>query len=312
MNRQLIYQDLGNGITCIDAQYVRTGLACCYLIEENGHACFVDTGTNHTTPILLELLKLKNIPVEQVDYVIPTHVHLDHAGGAGSLMQQLPNASLVTHPRGARHMVNPSRLQAGATAVYGDSEFNKHYGALVPVDEQRVTPTNDGMHLNFQGRPLELLHTLGHAKHHICIVDKSSKGVFTGDTFGVAYPELSANGRPFIFPPTTPIDFSPEDWLHSIDRIVASGSEYAYLAHFGKISDIALLADSLRHRIKQFAQLAQQFPEEETLKQKIRQHLVDDISAAGCLLNPHEISRVIALDLGILVQGLLIWLEKNS
>ncbi|MEW5010629.1 MAG: MBL fold metallo-hydrolase [Cycloclasticus sp.] len=309
---KLISTDLGHGITCIDSQHVRTGLASCYLIEQNGHAAFIDVGTNHTTPLLLELLKKKNIPLEKVDYVIPTHVHLDHAGGAGSLMQQLPKAKLIIHPRGARHMIDPSRLQAGATAVYGEEEFSKQYGSLVAIDEQRVQQANDADSIDFQGRSLEFIHTPGHAKHHFCIVDKTSNGVFTGDTFGVVYPELTANEQPFIFPPTTPVDFDPGDWHASIDKIMATGCDRVYLAHFSMIQQLAPLADTLRQRISLFAELCQKHPNNAALHQVISDYCIDQVSANGSLLSKQEITEVLSLDLGILVQGLLVWLEKNQ
>jgi len=309
---KLIHTDLGHGISSIDSQHVRTGLASCYLIEQNGHAAFIDVGTNHTTSLLLELLKKKNIPLDKVDYVIPTHVHLDHAGGAGSLMQQLPNAQLIIHPRGARHMIDPSRLQAGATAVYGEEEFSKQYGTLIAIDEKRVYQTSDGESIDFQGRKLDIIHTPGHAKHHFCVVDKTSNGVFTGDTFGVVYPELTSNNKPFIFPPTTPVDFNPTDWCDSIDRIMATGCDRVYLAHFSMVKNLEPLADTLRQRINLFADLTQKNPNEATLHQVISDYCITEVLANGSTLSREEITDLLALDLGILVQGLIFWLEKNN
>ncbi|MDX2425535.1 MAG: MBL fold metallo-hydrolase [Cycloclasticus sp.] len=309
---KLIYSDLGNGISCIDSQYVRAGLASCYLIEQNNHAAFIDVGTNYTVPLLLELLEKKNIPLENVGYVIPTHVHLDHAGGAGSLMQQLPNAQLIIHPRGARHMIDPSRLQAGASAVYGATEFKKHYGDLIPIHEDRVTEADDGFSINFQGRKLEFIDTPGHAKHHFCIIDKSSKGMFTGDTFGVAYPELTVNGRPFIFPPSSPVDFDPDDWLTSIDKLMATGCDRAYLTHYSSVEDLEPLAATLRERIKLFAQMAQQSSNNEALASQISRYLIDQVVATGCPLDRAKIMDVLTLDIELITQGLGVWLEKNS
>ena len=309
---KLIYTDLGHGISSIDSQHVRTDFASCYLIEQNGHAAFIDVGTNHTTPLLIELLDKKGIPLTNVDYVIPTHVHLDHAGGAGSLMQHLPNAQLIIHPRGAQHMIDPTRLQAGATAVYGEEEFSKQYGTLVSIDEQRVHQTVDKENIDFQGRQLEIIHTPGHAKHHFCVFDKTSNGVFTGDTFGVAYPALTSNNKPFIFPPTTPIDFNPTDWCASIDRIMATGCTQVYLAHFSRIRNLEPLADALRKRINLFAELAQKTPNQTALHQIISNYCVTEVLANGSTFSREEIIELLALDLDILTQGLLVWLEKNS
>ena len=115
----LNWNDYGNGIYCIDTGYARPQLAAMYLIVEKGHAAFVDTGSNDSVPNALEALAQLGLSVDAVDYVILTHIHLDHAGGAGLMMQKFPNAKLVVHPRGARHMAEPSKLIAGVTAVYG-------------------------------------------------------------------------------------------------------------------------------------------------------------------------------------------------
>lgn len=308
----LIYKELGNGIYCIDAQYVRTGLASCYMIEENGHAVFIDVGTNHTTPLLMELLKKKNIPLDKVDYVIPTHVHLDHAGGAGSLMQKATKAQLIIHPRGARHMIDPSRLQAGASAVYGKSEFKKHYGDLIAIPKERVTSADDGFSIDFQGRELLFMDTPGHAKHHFCIIDKTSNGMFTGDTFGVAYPELTVDGIPFIFPPSSPVDFNPLDWLQSVDKLMASGCTQAYLTHFGMVNNLPSLAQTLKERIQLFADIAQASKNQAELAQRISQFFTEEISATGCPLTKEAVLEVLAIDIDLVAQGLSIWIEKNN
>lgn len=308
----LIYNDIGHGISCIDSQYIRPGLASCYLIEQNGHAAFIDVGTNYTIPLLLDLLEEKNIPIENVDYVIPTHVHLDHAGGAGSLMQHAPNAQLIIHPRGARHMIDPSRLQAGASAVYGEDEFKKHYGDLIAIDEQRVTQAEDGFSINFQGRVLKIIDTPGHAKHHFCIIDEDSNGIFTGDTFGVAYPELTVDQQPFIFPPSSPVDFNPQDWLNSIDKIMAAGCNRAYLTHFNKVDNLQPLAAALRERVTLFAQFAMQSTNSDALKNQIHSYFHEEILKTGCKLSTEEITEVLSLDIDLITQGLLIWVERNA
>ncbi|HAF90010.1 MAG TPA: MBL fold metallo-hydrolase, partial [Deltaproteobacteria bacterium] len=112
--------DYPDGVTTIDVAYVRSGFAASHLIVENGYAAFIDTGTSLSVPLLLKVLAEKGISREKVTHVMPTHVHLDHAGGGGALMQEFPNAVLVVHPRGARHMIDPAKLIAGTVAVYGE------------------------------------------------------------------------------------------------------------------------------------------------------------------------------------------------
>ena len=164
---------LAHGIHVVDTGFHRPLFDAAYLIVEGGRAAFVDAGTNHSVPRLLAALAAAGLDVDAVDYVIPTHVHLDHAGGVGLLMQQLPGARLVVHPRGARHLAAPAHLIRSATSVYGADEIERSYGTLVPVDKARIVTTQDGMTIELAGRPLRFLHTPGHAMHHHCIWDLS-------------------------------------------------------------------------------------------------------------------------------------------
>lgn len=299
-------------ITCIDTEYVRSGLACCYLIEQNDHAAFIDTGTFHTVPLLMQILKERQIPLENVDYVIPTHVHLDHAGGAGELIRQLPNAKLVIHPRGARHMIDPSKLKAGASAVYGEEMFKKHYGDLIPIPENRVIIPDDGSTIDFHGRPLLFMHTPGHAKHHFCIIDSMSNGMFTGDTFGVAYPELDGSSQPYIFSPSSPVDFNPEDWIGSINKLMATSSKHAYLTHFGRVSDLQPLANTLITMVNEFANLAKTSDGFDSLSIAIKEYMINGALSGGCTLSKAEIDDVLSIDMDLIAQGLTVWLEKQT
>ena len=214
-------EDLGHGISAIDTGYVRPRFDASHLVVENGRAAFVDVGTTHSAPGLLTALEAQGLPPGAVDYVIVTHVHLDHAGGAGEMMRRLPQARLVVHPRGAWHMVDPSKLWAGASAVFGKEFVLRSYGAPVPVDASRVVEATDGFTLELGGRPLRFLDTPGHARHHFCVWDETSRSMFTGDTFGLSYRELASARGAFVLPTTTPVQFEPEALLASIDRLVA-------------------------------------------------------------------------------------------
>lgn len=184
LSPQDLATDLGNGITLIDTAFQRPQMAACYLMEQDNEVAIIETGTKDTVPLIFDVLTQKKIAASQVKYVIVTHVHLDHAGGAGRLMDALPHATLIVHPKGQRHMVDPSKLQAGATAVYGEEEFNKTYGDLIAIAENRTHATKDGEILKLGGRALTFIDTPGHARHHFCVYDELSKGIFTGDTFG--------------------------------------------------------------------------------------------------------------------------------
>ena len=213
-------------------------------MAEGGRAAFIDTGTAFAVPRLLAALDALGLAREAVDWVIATHVHLDHAGGVGQLMQALPAARLVVHPRGARHMIDPTALWQGALGVYGAAQMARAYGELLPVDAQRVRTTTDGETLHLAGRPLQFAHTPGHALHHHCIWDARSQGWFTGDNFGMAYPEFNVDGRAFIFPTTTPVQFDPDAMRASIARLMAAAPRQMFLTHYSRISDVEDCADA--------------------------------------------------------------------
>ncbi|WP_455217384.1 MBL fold metallo-hydrolase, partial [Kaarinaea lacus] len=199
--------DLDYGITQLDAEYIRPGVAALYLLQQGGQVAIIETGTTLSVPAVITALEQRGLSSQDVAYVIPTHVHLDHAGGAGELMSICPNAQLVIHPYGAKHMIDPSRLVEGTIAVYGEEKFKKLYGDLKPIQEDRVVEAPDNFELLFNGRKLSFLDTPGHARHHFCVYDDTSRGIFSGDTFGISYPQLGTGRGPFIFPTTTPVQF---------------------------------------------------------------------------------------------------------
>jgi glyoxylase-like metal-dependent hydrolase (beta-lactamase superfamily II) len=307
-----------SGITCIDAMYMQPGHACCYLMVENGRAAFIDTGTGHSVPYLLETLKLKNLNVENVDYIIPTHVHLDHAGGTGLLMSKLPNAKLVIHPRGAQHMVDPQKLVAGTVAVYGKENFKQLYGEIIPINEQRVIVANDENEIQLANRTLKFLDTPGHARHHFCVYDKTSNGFFTGDTFGLSYKELDNKDGAFILPTTTPVQFEPDAWHTSLTRMLDHQPTNMYLTHFGRVTEIERLAKQLREGIDEYAKIAKSFlnsensseTREQSIKEKITQHLQTNLRQRYSENEVTEFTILFESDLDLNAAGLEVWLKR--
>ena len=311
---QLIFE-LGHGITCIDTLYVRPGVASCYLIEHNGKAAFIDTGTTYTTSRLLDLLAEKGLTREDVEYIIPTHVHLDHAGGAGTLIEALPNAKLVIHPRGARHMIDPTKLVAGAKVVYGEEAFDKLYGELVAVPAERVIEAGDNFKLSLNGRELLFIDTPGHARHHFCIYDALSEGIFSGDTFGLSYREFDGPEGPFIFPPTTPVQFDPVAWHHSLDKMMALKPKRIYLTHFCMVENPLELVTQLRARIDEYTGLAEA-ADKENLYQNIVHGLENSMLAQlekqKSPTTKKEALEILKIDIDLNAQGLQVWLESRE
>ena len=305
-----------HGIVTLDAEYVRPGLAAIHLIVEKGRAAIVDTGTHVAVPHTLAALADLGVAPDAVDYVIVTHVHLDHAGAAGAFLAACPNAKLVVHPRGARHLIDPSKLVQGSIAVYGEAAFRELYGDIVPVPAARVIEMNDGDHLDFNGRRLEFIDTPGHARHHFCIHDLASNTLFTGDTFGISYREFDVDGRPFIFPTTTPVQFEPEALHASIDRLVARNAEAAYLTHYGRIENLPALAPTLHALIDEYVAMTLAAPGEgparqEALKNAMRDCLMARLRAHGCALDDATCDDVLANDVELNSQGLLVWRDRE-
>lgn len=309
------YQHLGDGIYCIDTALYRPGMAACYLVREGDAVAFVDTGTYHTVPLLLEVLANLGLGAENVRYVIPTHVHLDHAGGAGELMAHCPNATLVVHPKGAPHMIDPSRLQAGATAVYGEAGFAKDYGKLIPIPEQRVLSAADGQVFDLHGRGLVFYDTPGHANHHGCIFDQSTRKCFTGDTFGISYREFDTEQGAWLFAPTTPVAFSPDEWLRSLERLEALQPRAMLLTHYGEVTDLERLFAMLRRSIQGLAQLALSQANVTVdrvahLRMLIMRGWLEEIVNHGVCLSQKDSMALLAVDAELNAQGLDVWLQR--
>lgn len=306
---------LDHGIHVIDTGFHRDHFDAAYLIVEDGRAAFVDTGTNFSVPRLLAALDDLGLPREAVDYVIPTHVHLDHAGGVGLLMQELPRATALVHPRGARHMVDPSALYQGALAVYGPDEMERNYGTLLPVPAERVRATEDGLTLLLAGRPLHFIDTPGHARHHHCIWDERSRGWFTGDTFGLSYREFDTAGGAWILPTSTPVQFEPEALRASIERLLAREPQWMYLTHYGRVGDVRRLAGLLFEQVDAMVALARSLAGAPERHAALKAGLADQVRAQ---LRRHGVADVeagvagLALDIELNAQGLAIWLDREQ
>jgi glyoxylase-like metal-dependent hydrolase (beta-lactamase superfamily II) len=292
------------------------GHAASHIIQDGDRAAFVDVGTNYSVPHLLDALEVLGIAREAVDYVFLTHVHLDHAGGAGLLLEALPNARAVLHPRGAPHMTDPEKLIAGSKAVYGEERFSKLYGALRPISAERMRITQDGLRLQLGQRELEIIHTPGHAMHHYAVVDAAHASIFPGDTFGVSYRELDSVRGAFILPATTPTQFDPEQHIASIDRMAAYRPESMYLMHFSRVTDIARLASDLKDRIRELVDITERNADAPGRYEAIRGDMLSLwlglARKHGVQLGDAEIARLLEGDLDLNTQGLIVWVDRRK
>ena len=307
--------DYPDGVTTIDVAYVRSGFAASHLIVENGYAAFIDTGTSLSVPLLLKVLAEKGISREKVTHVMPTHVHLDHAGGAGALMQEFPNAVLEVHPRGARHMIDPTKLISGTVAVYGEEKTQKLYGTIVPVPEERVLIAEDESRIDFHGRSLLFLDAPGHARHHYCVIDERSKNLFSGDNFGISYREFDNENGAFIFPTTTPVQFDPEAMRKTLDRLLSYNPQAVYLTHFGRVTNVEKLGSDLRNCLDQLVEMALDLKQEDRAQQDnlasgVQQILRDRLRKHNCTLPESRQDELLAFDYQLNAQGIKVWLDR--
>jgi glyoxylase-like metal-dependent hydrolase (beta-lactamase superfamily II) len=305
------------GVYAIDTDYVRPRLDASHLIVRDGRAAFVDCGTNRSVSNLLAALETLNVARADVDYLFLTHVHLDHAGGAGKLMHELPSATAIVHPRGAPHLSAPAKLEAGTRATYGDRVYEKLYGELAPIPAERVRSVEDGETIALGGSPLHFLHTPGHALHHVAIHDARANAVFAGDIFGIAYRVFdNPAGAPFIFPATTPTQFDPDQMHTSIARITALKPRAVYLTHYSRVEDVARLAANLHECIDRYVEIVEAHENEEDAQNRIRHALHDYLSrrmaAHGTRIEAETRETWLEMDMNLNAAGLLAWRKRRE
>jgi glyoxylase-like metal-dependent hydrolase (beta-lactamase superfamily II) len=222
----------------------------------------------------------------------------------------------VVHPRGAAHLTDPAKLLAAAKAVYGEEVFAAQFGDAVPIAAERIATVADGERLAFGARTLEFLHTPGHALHHVCILDRDTRELFAGDTFGVSYRESDTASGPFIFPTTSPSQFDPEQLRASVARLAALEPRCAYLTHYGRVDPVAKLAQDLDADIDAVAQMARDAcaaPDRlQRLERELFAHLSRRLQAHG--FAGGEAARHALLDGDIVLNaaGLDAWLRRAA
>lgn len=311
-----IPQPVGDGVFAVDTGHGRPRGDASYLIVDAGRAAFVDTGTPRSVPSLLDALSALGVGVERVDYVLLTHVHLDHAGGAGTLMRSLPQARIVVHPRGVRHLTDPARLVAATRAVYGAQPFDAQFGEILPVAADRVATIEDGQRLAVGGRTLEFLYTPGHALHHVSILDCDRREIFTGDTFGLSYRESDTAAGPFIFPTTSPSQFDPNQLHGSVSRVAALEPRCAYLTHYGRVEAVRELALDLHAEIDAFVRIARGAAADpgrvSCIERELFRHLSQRLDAHGFSSDEKARHALLDCDVALNAAGLDAWLTRAA
>ncbi len=305
-----------DGIHAIDSGYFRPGAMASHLLVRKGEAAFVDVGANSAVPRLLGALDHFGLSASQVRYLFITHVHLDHAGGAGELMRMLPNARAVLHPRGVPHMIDPGRLETATRAVYGNDAFAQLFGHLVPIPEERIQSVEDGEWMILGDTRLEIWHTEGHARHHFCLYDPQSQGVFAGDCFGIAYRELETKKGSFVFPTTTPTQFDPLEARVTLNRIMTVSPQRIFLAHYSRVDRfLEALAQTLRVEIDFYEETAKKYrdaPERhEAIFSALQLHTVNRLKEHGVADAITVYEQLLPFDIRLNAMGLDHWISRQ-
>jgi len=315
MTSRFNVSNIADGISVIDSGYFSKDFAAIYILRQGNEVAIIETGNKYSVTNVQKALEMDGLRFSDVAYIIPTHVHLDHAGGAGELMNRCENAQLIVHPRGARHMIDPSKLIAGAIAVYGEANYKKLYGEIIPIDSSRVIEADDNFILDFEGRELKFIDTPGHARHHFCIWDEMTGSMFTGDTFGVSYREFDKGDEVYIFPSTSPVQFDPEALIKSIEKLITYRPKRVCLTHFSAIDPTNKVVDQLIDGIHFVSSLAKEYASrkeaEEIIEDEMMSYFLKGIKKVGN--DDLEFCRDrLKLDVEINTQGLIYWQQKIS
>jgi len=307
-------QSLGHRIHIIDGYDLgipnRTGS---YILQED-ELTIIETGPSISIPYLIKGLEELNVRLEDVKYVIATHIHLDHSGGAGLLLEKCPNAKIVVHPKAARHVIDPSRLIQGAKAVYGD-DFDRYFNPVLPISEDRVIIKEDNDTLQIgKDCTLKFLDSPGHCLHHFSIYDPISNGIFTGDTLGVRYETLAH--IPLFLPSTSPNQFDPDQMLASVDLVEALDVDIVFFGHFSMTTEVEELYKQLREWIPLFMEKGEAAFNENRDHLSLSNDLLQTIDDK--VLDKHQISSedpirdILRLDMEVCSMGILDYLAKKN
>lgn len=281
------YPQVARGVAVVDVQEHGTPhLTSGYFIAAPRPA-IVDTGGARSVPVWLDALAALGVRPADVAYIIATHIHLDHSGGAGQMLRHAPEARVVVHPRGARHLTDPSRLIAGARAVFGEN-LETYFGVPEPVPESRLLVVEDGATLDLGGgHTLRFIEAPGHARHQHMILDAGAGALFAGDELGECLPDVADD---YVMVDTAPNQFDPEAMLRSAHRLLELRPEAILISHFGRYpGSYDALSDRLVKEVPAVAALGEidgRRATRQEIASALIQHVRDDLARRGIAWTP--------------------------
>jgi glyoxylase-like metal-dependent hydrolase (beta-lactamase superfamily II) len=277
-------------------------LFCSYILK-GAKIIIVESGPTSSVPRLVDGLKELNLRLEDVEYLAVTHVHLDHGGGAGTLLKALPNAKVIVHPRGMPHLINPQQLWESAQSVLG--YVSEIFGKPEPVPKERIIPVIEGS-FDLDGRAkLKVIETVGHASHNLSFHESFNNGIFPGDAAGTYFPEFD------VVMPTAPPPFRLDLALASLDRLISFNPSFLYYSHFGKASNAVRRLEDYKLQLQLWAKIVEEGLKENQSVDEIRNRIVAQDKVMRQLagyLRSHRVYSKTAL--GNTVQGVIEYVKQ--
>jgi glyoxylase-like metal-dependent hydrolase (beta-lactamase superfamily II) len=264
-----------SGVIGVDARMAgRARLVSGYLLPGDEPA-LVETGPTTSAGAVVAGLTSLGLGPEDLAHIVVTHIHLDHAGGVGTLAGQFPRATIWVHQRGAPHLADPERLIKSAGRLYGEQRLLELFGPMEPVPSERLRAVDDGDRIPLGARSLEVLYTPGHASHHVALIDSAGGALFTGDALGIHLPDARV-----LRPATPPPDIDVEVGVQSIERIRRRAETVLLFSHFGPVSEVDELCTVAADRLRKWGRIVREALEE-----------TDDIDRIAELLERHTRSE---------------------
>lgn len=274
-----------------------------YLVKGRRKTMLVDCGYASSHESVLLGLKEAGVQPSEVDYVVPTHVHLDHGGATGHLLREMPDARVLAHERGVPHLVDPTRLWESATSVFGE-EIMRMYGRPIPVPADRIEAVGQERHLDLgDGLSATIVYAPGHAPHQVAVMLERQKLILTADSVGIAYPGVRA-----IYPTTPPPSLDPAKLVASLRVLRQMGAERLLLPHFGIRDDPSFIFEETEAKMWAWMSAVAKLKKEGLDLDRISEKMQTEVMKEAGLTELPVYTRV---SIRASVMGILHYLERN-
>ena len=263
---------LAAGLDYVDLHFLgKPEIIATAVLQDPGGTALIDPGPSTTIGNLRGALKQRGIAIGDVRQLLLTHIHLDHAGATGTLVKENPSIEVIVHERGAPHLVDPAKLLASATRLYGEADMKRLWGEFLAIPAKNLRPVTGGETVATGGRELEIAYTPGHASHHVSYFDRASRVAFVGDTAGIR-----RGAGTYVMPPTPPPDIDLEAWRESEARILSWDPDTLFMTHFGPFHGARLQFQQLWEHIEGWNRIVKRLIADATLTEEQRQQTFVD------------------------------------